>query len=353
MLLKAPDAKEALLVELDRLARVAPLPQKRQIAEEGRILRAGLKGEQESAYLLDFGLKASRNTAIIHDLRLDLNGRVAQIDHLLLHRTLNVFVLETKHFQAGLKITEDGEFLRWNASTKTYEGMPSPLAQNERHVAVLKDAFDRIDLPTRLGVRLTPVFLSYVLVSPRAWIKRPKRFDSSHVLKADMFSVEDELNKRGLIKGLGHLTRLVGSATLRAIGRQLVALHTPATIDYAARFGIAKPPGPRTTPRTPSAHSLRESPTPPTRSGVRRLARPTCRHCGSEQLALQPGRFSYHFRCAACNENTPIHIGCGKAGHRERIRQDGRTFYRECPDCRTRSVFFVNPPSLCWGTFRL
>jgi len=245
MLLKTPDSKEALLAELDRLARVAPLPQKRQIAEEVRILRAGLKGEQESAYLLNFGLKASRNTAIIHDLRLDLNGRVAHIDHVLLHRTLCVFVLETKHFQAGLKITEDGEFLRWNAYTKTYEGMPSPLAQNERHIAVLQDAFDRVDLPTRLGVRLTPAFLSYVLVSPRAWIKRPKRFDSSHVLKADMFSVEEELNKRGLLKGMGHLSRLVASATLRAIGRQLVALHRPVTIDYAARFGIAKPPAPR------------------------------------------------------------------------------------------------------------
>jgi hypothetical protein len=245
MLLKAPDGKKALLAELDRLAKVAPLPQKQRIAEEIRILRAGLKGEQESAYLLDFDLKGSRNTAIIHDLRLDLNGRVAQIDHVLLHRTLNVFVLETKHFQAGLKITENGEFLRWNAYTKTYEGMPSPLAQNKRHIAVLRDAFDHIDLPTRLGRRLTPVFLSYVLVSPRAWIARPKRFDTSHVLKADMFSVEDELNKRGLLKGMGRLTQVVASSTIRAIGRQLVALHTPATIDYAARFGIAKPPGPR------------------------------------------------------------------------------------------------------------
>ncbi|HSB80836.1 MAG TPA: nuclease-related domain-containing protein, partial [Candidatus Methylomirabilis sp.] len=200
MLLKAPDDKSHLFAELERLATVASAGQKRQIAEEVRILRAGFSGERESVYLLDFYLKASRNTTVIHDLRLDLNGRVAQIDHVLLHRTLNVFVLETKHFQSGLKITEDGEFLRWNPSTKTYQGMPSPLAQNKRHIAVLRDAFDRIDLPTRLGVQLTPVFLSYVLVSPRAWIERPKRFDTSHILKADLFSVEEELNKRGFLK---------------------------------------------------------------------------------------------------------------------------------------------------------
>jgi len=106
MLLKAPDDKQARLAELDRLAKVAPPSRKRQVAEESRILRAGIKGEQESAYFLDFHFKSSRNTAIIHDLRLELNGRVAQIDHLLLHRTLNTFVLETKYFQSGLKITE-------------------------------------------------------------------------------------------------------------------------------------------------------------------------------------------------------------------------------------------------------
>jgi hypothetical protein len=96
MLLKPPDDQSHQLAELDRLATVAPPLRKRQIAEESRILRAGIKGEQESAYLLDFHLKASRNTAIIHDLRLAINGRVAQIDHLLLHRTLNIFILETK-----------------------------------------------------------------------------------------------------------------------------------------------------------------------------------------------------------------------------------------------------------------
>jgi len=346
MLLKHPDDKQSLLAELERLAKVAPLTRKRHIAEETRILRAGIKGEQESAYLLDFHFKASRNTAIIHDLRLELNGRVAQIDHLLLHRTLNIFVLETKHFNAGVKITEEGEFLRWNSSTKSYEGMPSPLAQNERHIAVLKDAFEQIDMPTRLGVRLTPLFLSYVLVSQGARIERPKRFDTSHVLKADMLSVEDELNKRGIIQGIGHISRFVASPTLRAIGRQLVALHTPRTINYAAKFGLPSAQASRMASTAPDARAPRVASAARPASAIRRKARPICRHCGSDQLTLQPGRFSFHFTCTACGRHTPITIGCGKPGHRERIRQDGRTFYRECPDCGTRTVFFLNPAAV-------
>jgi hypothetical protein len=310
------------------------------------MLRAGIKEEQEAAYLLDFHFKASRNTAILHDLRLEVNGRVAQIDHLLLPRTLTIFVLETKHVTAGLKITEEGEFLRWNPVTKTCKGMPSPLAQNERHIAVLREAFERIDMPTRLGVRLTAVFLSYVLVSPRARVERPKRFDTGHVLEADMLSVEEELNKRGLIQGVGRIIRFVDSATLRAIGRQLVSMHTPATINYAARLGIASAAGARAMSAVSDerAPGVASAPTP--QSAIRRKARPTCRHCGNDQLTLQPDAFNFHFTCTACNLHTPIRIGCGKPGHRERIRQDGRTFYRECPACRTRTVFFVNPASI-------
>ncbi len=123
MLLKAPDDKRPLLLELERLAATAAPRQKREIEEMLRTLRAGIKGEQEAAYLLDFQFKVSRNTAILHDLRLELYGRVAQIDYLLLHRTLNIFVLETKHFLTGIRITEGGEFLRWDSYRKAYEGI--------------------------------------------------------------------------------------------------------------------------------------------------------------------------------------------------------------------------------------
>jgi hypothetical protein len=96
------------------------------------MLRAGIKGEQESAYFLGFHFKDTKNSVLIHDLRLEHNGRVAQIDHLLLTRMLDFWILETKHFSSGLKIDEHDQFLRWNSWQKCYEGMPSPLEQAER-----------------------------------------------------------------------------------------------------------------------------------------------------------------------------------------------------------------------------
>lgn len=91
-------------------------------------------------------------------------------------------------------------------------------------------------------------------------------------------------------------------------------------------------------PRPPVARK-----SPRSQSATLSHSTPARRHCGSQKLSIQFGRFTYYFKCAACSGNTPIQIGCGKEGHKERIRKDGLTFYRECAECGTRSVFFVNP----------
>lgn len=174
MLIKSADDKSPQIAALEFLLTQPLGPLVKKVEEELRILRAGIKVEQDAAYLIDFDFKDSLNSVVLHDLRFEINGRVAQIDHLLIHRTLNVFVLETKAFHAGLIITEQGEFLRWNDWKKTFEGMASPLAQNERHITVLKSVFEQIEMPTRLGIRLSPTFHSIILVEPSARIDRPK-----------------------------------------------------------------------------------------------------------------------------------------------------------------------------------
>src|SRR3546814_12863006 len=121
MLIKSADDQGVELQALEQRA-AGNGPDAARAAKELRNRRAGLKGERDSAYLIDFDYASSPNWAVIHDLRLEHGGRTAQIDHLLINRWMDVYVLETKHFHAGIKITEDGEFLRWNNYQKTYEG---------------------------------------------------------------------------------------------------------------------------------------------------------------------------------------------------------------------------------------
>lgn len=337
MLIKSATDIQPTITRLEGLLPGAPPGQKKQIEEDLRRIRAGAKGEREAAYLIDFDFKASRNTAVIHDLRLEINGRVAQIDHLLIHRTLNVYVLESKHFHAGLKITDDGEFLRWNEWKKTFEGMLSPLAQNERHIAVLKEVFNQIEMPTRLGMRLSPTFTSLVMVSAQTRIDRPKKFDTTHVIKADGLgkAVDAKMDKDGLLETFGSVARLVLPETLEGIAQRLAALHRPATFDFLAKYSNV---------RTDAVQPDKAVPTKPVSVSIPAAAveKPQCRSCKSGTLSIVYGKFGYYFKCGACGGNTPVKIGCGKDGHNERIRKTGTHFFRECAECGTSSLFFEN-----------
>lgn len=338
MLLKSADDKGDQLAVLENLLARAPQSHRARIKQELHAMRAGIKGEKEAAYLIDFELKKAKNTVVIHDLRLEIGGRVAQIDHLLIRRDLTVYVLETKNFLSGVKITEDGEFLRWNDFKKTFEGMASPLAQNERHISVLKDAFDEIGMPIRLGIRLTPTFEPFVLVSLAARIDRPRKFDSSRVIKADMLleTLLKGIDNESILRTVTSMAKFVSAETVADIGKELIALHRAATFDYAAKFGLSDMASYNHAVNEP-ASEYKARPTKPART------QPSCKNCGDGRLSIQYGKFGYYFKCADCGNNMPIKLGCGNDNHRERIRKDGHRFFRECGQCGTSSLYFLNP----------
>ncbi len=341
MILKPFRGKDSDIAALETLLATAPAAVKAQIEKELWQVRAGNKGEKESAYYIDFDSGSSKNRVVLHDLRFEINGRVAQIDHLMINRLLDVYVFETKHFNSGIKITEEGEFLRWNDYKKTFEGMASPLAQNERHIQVLQDIFAQIEMPTRLGLRLPPSFQTLILISPSARIDRPKKFDSSRVVKADTLekTLMKDFDNASILSSFGSVAKIVSLETIQDIGRQLLLRHSPIKIDYAGKFGLNQMPSKPASPVAPVTATPAPAPAPAPVAADEALV---CRGCGSEKLTIQYGKYGYYFKCTACDGNTTIKLGCGVAGHKERLRKDGNSFYRECGECRTSKLFFQN-----------
>jgi hypothetical protein len=98
MLLKSADDKSGDIVALEALVRRSDVVvrQRRSIEDEIWAIRLGMRAEADAAYQLDFDLADSKHWAVIHDLRIDVDGRVAQIDHLVISRLLEVFVCESK-----------------------------------------------------------------------------------------------------------------------------------------------------------------------------------------------------------------------------------------------------------------
>jgi nuclease-like protein len=237
MLLKTADDKSADISELEALScrRDLDARQRRAIEDELWAVRLGAKAEAEAAYQLDFELADNKHWAVIHDLRIEFDGHVAQIDHIVISRVLEVFVCESKSYTGGVKVNELGEWSTYRGRRPV--GIPSPVEQNGRHIEVLDKVGKRgdVELPRRI-VAIKPTFKNIVLVSSNGLITRPKKPipDLGAVVKVDQF--RNYVLNRDVPET--RLLKIVSSVTLEALGRQLVALHRPAQIDWAARFGI-------------------------------------------------------------------------------------------------------------------
>lgn len=254
MLIKERDKRDEDIVELRRLLDSRLTEKQRFLIErELKCISSGARGEDDSAYYIDFKYKDSQNWAIIHDLRLEYRGFAAQVDHLLINRFLDFYVLESKNYHYGVKITPEGEFLVWNG--KSFSPVESPIEQNKRHVELLQRVTGQHGfMPTRLGIPISSEIFSYVLVAPASRIDRPAKgtFDTSMVVKADAFvaALEKKLDGATPIGVFSSLAKVVSPETLENFARRLVRLHRPAKIDFAAKFGVdvSKQPDPARQP---------------------------------------------------------------------------------------------------------
>jgi hypothetical protein len=137
MLIKERDNSEDIS-ELEWFLKNPKIPEqiKNKIEKEIKYIKSGITGQKEAEYNIDFHYKNSLNNYIIHDLRIELNGLVAQIDHLIINRFLDVAVCESKNFFEGVGINNNLEFSSFYAGKP--HGISSPIEQNKRHIKVLK-----------------------------------------------------------------------------------------------------------------------------------------------------------------------------------------------------------------------
>jgi Nuclease-related domain len=243
MLIKERDNHDGDVENLRCLLECQITAKQRDLIErEIYYIGAGARGEKSSAYYINFRYKDSVNWAIIHDLRLEHRGFVAQIDHLLINRFLDIYVLESKNYSHGIKITPEGEFLL--RTSNTYIAIESPIEQNKRHIDLLDRVIQQPGfLPTKLGVVISPSVLNYVMVAPNSRVDRPAsgKFDTSMVIKADALvaAIEKRMTSPTTVGVISSLAKMVSQETLETFAQRLVRLHRPKEIDYAANFGVS------------------------------------------------------------------------------------------------------------------
>lgn len=246
MLIKSPDDKSKRLKLLQELqqSECLDMQQRDWLREQYWRLKPGVDGERDAAYFLDASFSDSKNHAVLHDLRIEADGKIAQIDHLVMDRLLTFFLLETKTYKGNLNINEHGEFTAIYKDGRQF-GIESPLEQCRRHEAVLKSVLERLEITRRGG--LAPKFVHVVMVHPKAIIKRPPadKFDTSMVIKADQFATWHEkfVAKMKPANVLGNLINIRGRNTVKEWAERLKAEHCPTNPLDLPEFMKPKNPG--------------------------------------------------------------------------------------------------------------
>ncbi len=236
------DSKQDEINELSSLLKEKITPAQRfQIERELKAIRTGVLGEEDGAYYINFFFGESKNWAVIHDLRIEYGGQTAQIDHLLMNRMFDIYVLESKNYSYKVTITPEGE---WKVhSGGHYYGVPSPIEQNKRHIHLLERFFKAKEiLPKRMGIGILPRLKNFILLSPKSIISRPpeKKLDTSMVIKADALrtKIDGETEEIGMAAALASISKLSSSSTLEEVAQRLVRHHRPHKTDWRARFGL-------------------------------------------------------------------------------------------------------------------
>lgn len=241
MLIKDRDPAEKAVAQLtDLLSLDIGATKKFLIERELKRLDPQGNGSHSPSHFINFYCEECPDWAIIHDLKIESNGFAAHIDHLLINKSLDIHLFESRSYNDNIKITADGEFLVFDGHQ--YQSVNSPIAENEKRTEVLTDLLlENKILPKKMGFAPKPRISSYVLVHPAANVLRPPEtvYDTSSVVSADYLTKtllrQLERLKR-TIERIKRLPKAFNTDTLAKVAARLAALNNPNLIDYRRIF---------------------------------------------------------------------------------------------------------------------
>ncbi len=148
------DAEEQINL-MEEFAKTAPDDVKKKIDYDIRLIKAGIKGEENILFELK---NSGMPMIIIRDLFLVSGELSAQIDFLIVTRKLS-YIIECKNLFGNIEINSKGDFIRtvnYGGNFKK-EGIYSPVTQNMRHLEVIR----QIRRNTKTNLILKAIFDKY------------------------------------------------------------------------------------------------------------------------------------------------------------------------------------------------
>lgn len=157
------------LLDLIELRDKVKSSKREYIERDIAFLKAGIQGE-ENVY---FELKNSFIPMIcLHDIRIQDGDYVSQLDFVVITAHF-IMILETKKLNGDIYINESGDFIRYIKNKEgrvlKKEGIYSPIAQNDRHIRIVKNMLEKEKI-----IKNLPVISSVVIANPKSIINKSK-----------------------------------------------------------------------------------------------------------------------------------------------------------------------------------
>ena len=335
-----------------------------------RFEAAGIKAEQQLAHYLKRAFGDARDIFVLNDLRVLCNGEVAQIDHLLLHRS-GMVIIESKSVTTEISVNRQGDFTRTYKGNRS--GIPSPIEQARRQANLLRKLLDihaeeilpKVVRMLQMRFGAFPIEI-LVAISDRGMIKH-QGARPSELLKADAIPerLHSIVTRHARARGFTGLLRQALADDKRAfdgagdfnlksdqverIARFLMRRHEEPSFQNTkpADPPLTRKPGPRSRSTTgcPKPGETMAVAAGDSKGIYASRDQPACKHChaGRNALRIDYGKYGYYFRCRRCDKATGIDLICHcRPKQRGRIRKSGPTFQFECPACQVSKVFFEN-----------
>jgi hypothetical protein len=289
---------------------------------------AGRRAEEQMAHYLKRFFGSSEDVDVLNYLRIDLNGEIAQMDHLVLH-PYGLTIVESKSVAGSVQIKDDGQWIRW--FNKQPQGMRSPVTQAEMQAMLLRELLSRTVKQKGFFDKVEIDVL--VAISDAGTIQWPSSGPLPQVCKADQVphKIQAKVEQRH-----GGGSPVLSADHRRALGQFLLTIHKPLR-EQPAPSTSAVSAEDVTAPATARQAASKPGSTPPTA-----LPAKICKHCGAKDLEMQYGKFGYYFVCKSCEKNTGVKFACPACSAEGRLRKQGNQFFAECKSCAASDLFHTN-----------
>jgi len=319
----------------------------------------GEKAEKQMSFYLKRKFSESKDFYIFNDLKIEHNGEIAQIDHLVVSY-FGFFIIESKSCVGEISYDNFDQWIRVYQNKR--EGMPSPIEQAKRQYAILKEKLNEnkenlqgkfLFLQKKFG---WCVFEPIVAISDETIMRYPGKVNPN-VLKADKVTgfIENKIKeyKKQNVKAtffpvLDEKYKFKEEELIKVV-EYIKEVDLNKKKEYVSGKKYFKKIEDQSSPNDKSNDEdvkelviIEDVNVVEVMDSKESSVMEQEGTCSEHSFEIVYGKYGYYFKCKVCNENKQINEKCSNCNKKMKIKKIKHNFLTTCEHCSTESQYWTN-----------